>query len=302
MIVVIAFAANILVALAKSAAALLIGSASLVAEAAHSWADGGNEIFLLIADRRSVKNKDAGHPLGFGREAYVWSLLAAVGVFTVGAVISVMHGVQSLFDPDPVTDFGIAYVVLGLSGVLEGGSLLMSVLKARRTASSYGREPIDYVLRGSDPTLRAVIAEDSAALLGLFIAFCGIFAHQVTGDPAFDAIGSILIGILLAVVAIGLINQNRRYLVGFTPPERLVARSGEFLLARPEIARVTYLHLEFVGPGRLLLVAAVDLVGNDSEERIAPRIRDLERLIEQNELFEQAVLTLSVDDEPSLSF
>ncbi|RFA20053.1 cation diffusion facilitator family transporter [Subtercola boreus] len=300
MIVVIAFIANILVAIAKSVAAVLTGSASLVAEASHSWADAGNEIFLIVADRRSVRQKDDGHPLGFGREAYVWSLLAAVGVFTVGAVVSVMNGVQQLFDPEPASDYLIAYAVLGVSALLEGASLLQSVIQARRTASKYRRRSFDYVLNGSDPTLRAVVAEDSAALAGLAIAFLGILLHQLTGDPFWDSLGSILIGLLLAGVAILLINQNRRYLVGFNPPDRVRRGAAEQLLARPEIARLTYLHLEFVGPSRLFLVAAVDLVGDGPEEQVARVLRRIERQIKQDDHIEQAVLTLSVSDEPSL--
>ncbi|RFA14110.1 cation transporter [Subtercola boreus] len=302
MIVVIAFIANILVAIAKSVAAVLTGSASLVAEASHSWADAGNEIFLLVAERRSAKRKDAGHPLGFGREAYVWSLLAAVGVFTVGAVVSVMHGIQEMFDPEPASDYLIAYIVLGISALLEGASLLQSVIQVRRTASKYRRDAFDYVLNGSDPTLRAVVAEDAAALVGLAIAFLGILLHQLTGNPFWDALGSVLIGLLLAVVAVVLINQNRRYLVGFNPPERFRTGAAKQLLDQPEIARVTYLHLEFVGPSRLFLVAAVDLAGDDPEEHVARVLRRIEQTIEQNELIERAVLTLSVSDEPSLEF
>ncbi|PPF76633.1 cation transporter [Subtercola sp. Z020] len=302
MIVVIAFVANILVAIAKSVAAVLTGSASLVAEASHSWADAGNEIFLLVADRRSVRAKDDGHPLGYGREAYVWSLLAAVGVFTVGAVVSVMHGVQELFDPEPASDYLVAYLVLGVSALLEGASLVQSVLQARRTASGFRRQTVDYVVNGSDPTLRAVVAEDSAALAGLAIAFLGILLHQLTGDPFWDSLGSILIGLLLAGVAVVLINQNRRYLVGFNPPERFRVGAAARLLAQPEIARVTYLHLEFVGPSRLFLVAAVDLQGDEPEEQVARVLRRIEQQIEEDELIEQAVLTLSVSDEPSLEF
>lgn len=302
MIVVIAFAANVLVAIAKSVAAVLTGSASLLAEATHSWADAGNEIFLLVADKRSARSSDSGHPLGYGREAYVWSLLAAVGVFTVGAVVSVMHGVQELFDPEPASNYVVAYVVLGVSVVLEGASLAQSLIQARRTASKYRREAFDYVLNGSDPTLRAVVAEDAAAIAGLVIAFVGIFLHQVTGDPFWDSLGSILVGLLLAVVAIVLINQNRRYLVGFNPPERFRVGAAEQLLAMPEIARVTYMHLAFVGPSRLFLVAAVDLAGNDREEHIARVLRRLEHALQEDELVQRAVLTLSVDDEPSLTF
>src|ERR1700710_1674993 len=128
MVVVLAFAANVLVALAKTVAAIITGSASLLAEAAHSWADAGNEIFLFVADRRSARESDSSHPLGHGREAYVWALFAAFGVFTVGAVVAIANGIQELLHPEPTTDYALAYIVLGVSAVLEGASLAQSVV------------------------------------------------------------------------------------------------------------------------------------------------------------------------------
>ena len=303
MVVILAFAANILVAVAKTIAAMLTGSASLVAESAHSWADAGNEVFLLVAERRSRRSKDAAHPLGYGREAYVWSLFAAVGLFTVGAVISIMNGVQELLDPEPASDYLVGYIVLAISFVFEGSSLLQSVRSARRTAAGYRRPAFNYVVNGSDPTLRAVIAEDSAALVGLVLAAGGLALHQLTGIAAFDAVGSILIGVLLGVVAVVLIDRNRRFLVGATPPSRYRTAAGRALLRQPEVTRVTYLHLEFVGPGSLYLVAAVDLTGDRPEDEVARRLRDLEQRIESEvSLVSTAVLTLSVSDEPALSF
>src|SRR5690348_8823713 len=120
MTVLVAFGANVLIAVAKSAAAAVTGSASLVAEAAHSWADSGNEIFLLIANRRSRRPADAAHPFGHGREAYVWSLFAALGLFVAGAAVSVTHGIQELIHPEPASHFAVGYAVLAVSFVLEG--------------------------------------------------------------------------------------------------------------------------------------------------------------------------------------
>jgi cation diffusion facilitator family transporter len=300
--VVIAFVANVLVAAAKTVAAVITGSASMLAEAAHSWADAGNEVFLLIAERSSARAPDAEHPLGYGRDSYVWSLFAAVGLFTAGAVVSVQHGISELLDPEPASDFGVAYLVLAIAAVLEGISFTQSVVQARRGAARYGRSTIDYALNGSNSTLRAVLAEDAAALVGLTIAFVGILLHQVTGDAVYDAVGSLLIGVLLGVVAIVLINRNRRYLVGSVPEPRVRAAVGTMLLRHPEIERVTYLHLEFVGPARLFVVASVDLVGDRREEDVARRLRDLEHAIEENELVQSAVLSLSVSDEESLEF
>jgi cation diffusion facilitator family transporter len=300
--VIVAFGANVLVALAKSAAALITGSASMVAEAAHSWADAGNEVFLLIAEHRSAKAADEPHPLGYGREAYIWSLFAAFGIFTAGAVVSVQHGIQELVHREPARDFGVAYGVLALSAVLEGTSLVQSVAQARKTAHRFRRSTFDFALNGSNPTLRAVIAEDSAAIVGLVIAVLGIAAHQITGNSAFDAVGSLLIGVLLGFVAIVLISRNHRYLVGAAPGDDARLVVGQSIVGHREIERVTYLHLEFVGPGQLYVVAAVDLVGDQREDDVARQLRTLERAIEAGELIQTVVLTLSVSDEPSISF
>src|SRR6478735_5488389 len=130
--VVVAFAANALIAVAKTVAAVLTGAASMLAEAAHSWADTGNEVFLLVAQRRAARAPDRAHPLGYGREVYVWSLFAAIGLFAVGAGVSITHGVQELVHPEPASDFGIAYAVLGVSAVLEGASFFQASRQAKR--------------------------------------------------------------------------------------------------------------------------------------------------------------------------
>jgi cation diffusion facilitator family transporter len=200
--VLVAFGANVLVAIAKSVAALITGSQSLLAEAAHSWADSGNEVFVLVANRRSRRAPDSSHPLGYGREAYIWSLFAAMGLFVAGATVSVTHGIQELLNPEPARDFGVGYVVLGVSFVFEGASLLQSARQARHEADSMRRDLIEHVMAASDPTLRAVFAEDSAALIGLVIAAAGLAGQQLAGSPVPDGIGSILVGLLLAAVAI----------------------------------------------------------------------------------------------------
>ncbi|GAB2968727.1 cation diffusion facilitator family transporter [Frigoribacterium salinisoli] len=298
--VLVAFGANLLIAVAKSVAALLTGSASMVAEAAHSWADTGNEVFLFVAGRRGARRRDEAHPLGYGKESYVWSMFAAFGLFTAGAVVSITHGISELSSTAEDTDYLVAYVVLAIAFVLEGTSFLQALRQARGTARRTRTPLLRSVLRGSDPTLRAVFAEDAAALVGLVVAFLGILLHELTGDAVWDAIGSIAVGVLLGLVALVLIDRNRRFLVGEGPGPDVEARVLERLLARPDVSRVTYLHLEFVGPGRLYLVAAVDLVGDEREEHVAVALRRLEADVEEHDLVEEAVLTLATPDEPSL--
>ena len=299
--VLVAFGVNVGVAAAKSAAAVVTGSAALVAEAAHSWADAGNEIFLMIANRRSRRPPDLAHPFGHGREAYVWSLFAALGLFVAGATVSVTHGIQELLKPEPAGQFVTGYIVLAVSFVLEGVSFLQSVRQARPEAESMQRDLIEHVLATSDPTLRAVFAEDSAALAGLLIAAASLAAHQLTGSPIPDAVGSIVIGVLLAATAIVLINRNRQFLVGQEADPRVRAAAIQALLDAPEVARVTYLRLEVVGPRMVSVVGDVDLTGDDSESHLAVRLRALEARISASPAVAGAVLSLSAPDEPTLA-
>jgi cation diffusion facilitator family transporter len=299
--VLVALGANLLVAVAKSIAAAVTRSASMTAEAAHSWADTGNEVFLLVAERRSARPPDRGHPLGHGREAYVWSLFAALGLFVAGGAVSITYGVNELRAPTPAEDFVVGYVVLAVSFVLEGISFRQSIRQARSAAQVLRRDLIEHVLATSDPTLRAVFAEDAAALIGLVLAAAGLAAHQLTGSAVPDAIGSILVGVLLTGVAFVLINRNRRFLVGQEADPRVRAAVLHALVAMPEVARVTYLRLEVVGPVMISVIGDVDLAGDDVESHVAVRLRALEAKISASPAVVGALLSLSAPDEPSLT-
>jgi len=298
--VVIAFFANLAIAVSKTLVAMATGSASMLAESAHSWADTGNQVLLYIADRRSRRPPDDSHPFGYGREAYVWSMLAAVGLFVAGAVVSVWNGVSKLFESGGEASYTWAYVVLGLSFVFEGISFTQAVRQTRREAHDLDRHTVEHALRTSDPTLRAVFAEDSAALIGLVLATLGVLLHQLTGDAVYDAIGSILVGLLLGVIAVVLINQNRRFLTGEQSDDRLRNATIARLKEMDEIDRVTYLRLDFVGPRKVLLVASVDIAGEQRETQVAYTLRELEERIEKDKTVVDALLSLSIPEDPAL--
>jgi cation diffusion facilitator family transporter len=297
--VLVAFGANFAIAAAKSAAAAVSGSASMLAEAAHSWADTGNGVFLLIANRRGARPADDRHPLGHGREAYVWSLLAAVGLFVVGASVSIWHGVSELIGGEQAhgRDYALAYAVLAISFVLESVSFFQAVRQLRAEAHRLDRDLLTHALETSDPTTRAVFAEDSAALIGIVIAAAGIGMHELTGVAAWDAVGSILVGVLLGVVAVLLIDRNRRFLTGEPGTEQLRDAAVSRLEQLPEVAEVRYLRLEFIGPKQLFLVASVDLTGDEAESSVARRLRRLERELETDPYVVEAVLTVSEPDD-----
>jgi cation diffusion facilitator family transporter len=296
--VLVAFAANFAVAVAKNVAAVLSGSASMTAEAAHSWADTGNQGFLIIANRRSSRPPDADRPLGYGREAYVWSLLAAVGLFVVGGSLSVWHGATELVRGEATAeDYLVAYVVLAVAFVLESISLMQALRQLRGEARGFDRDVLSHVLDTSDPTTRAVFAEDTAALIGIVLALLGIGLHQLTGNAAWDAVGSILVGLLLGVIAVVLIDRNRRFLVGEPASPQLRAAAVDRIGQLPEVATVRFLRLVFVGPKQLFLVASVDLAGDHVESRIAPTLRRLEEQLQADPYIVDAVLTIAEPDD-----
>ena len=298
--VVIAFFANLVIAVSKSVVAAFSGSASMLAEAAHSWADTGNQILLLIADRRSRRPHDEEHPYGYGREAYVWSMLAALGLFTAGAVVSVWHGVSMLFAGEKEGSYLWAWIVLAVSFVFEGTSFLQAFRQTRNEAKHLDLELFEHALNTSDPTLRAVFAEDSAALSGIILAAAGIGLSQLTGNPAFDALGSIAVGLLLGVVAVVLINQNRRYLTGMEGAGRIRDAASEKVKSIDQVDRVTYLRLEYVGPRQVLLMTRIDLAGDQPEPDVARCLREIEKELEEDPNIAEAVITLSTPDEESL--
>lgn len=291
--VVLALGANALVAIAKSVVAVITGSAAMVAEAAHSWADTGNEIFLLVAERRAARAADRAHPLGYGRAAYVWSMIAAFGLFTVGAAVSVIHGVQSLGAAEEDVNHLIAYVVLAIAFVLEGTSFLQARRQARAMAAKARMSSWEYIGSTSNPTLRAVYFEDASALIGLVVAATALALHQLTGQPVWDAVGSIMVGLLLAVVAVVLLQRNMAFLVGQVADVRVRERVLALLHSRPEVETVSYLHLEYVGPERLLVIGAVDITGDEPEHEVARRLQQLENALEEHPEVQRAVLSLA---------
>jgi len=299
--VLIAVGANLVIAIAKTVAAFMTGSASMIAEAAHSWADAGNGTLLIVAEKKSIKPADKSHPLGYGKESYVWSMIAAFGVFTAGSIVSIYTGIKEWNATESETNYTIGFIVLAVAFVLEGISLVQAYRQSKKHGEALDISALGYVVDTSNPTLRGVFFEDLAAVTGLVIAAAAMGMHAYTGEPYWDALGSIIVGLLLGVVAIFLISRNRDFLVGHRVTDRMHEYVLSELLNHPDIDSVSYLHLEWVGPKKIFMVAAVDIAGNQKEEHIAQKFEEIENLFRSNPVFQEAILTLSEPNADTLT-
>jgi cation diffusion facilitator family transporter len=272
--ILIAGTANVLVGVIKLAAGIMVGSSAMLAEAAHSAADTLNQGFLLASVHRGERPADSRHPFGYGQERYFWSLLAAFGIFIAGAGFSVFEGVLALRHGnggDPL----VAYVVLAVSGVAEGTSLVRVLIQFRDQARREDMEVLDHMRSSPDTTVKAALFEDSAAMVGLGLAALGLALRQVTGSPAWDGAASIAIGGLLIVVAVKLGLDSRDYLIGHA------ATAEDLEVIQTEIANVPgvdallRLRTMYLGPDHLLVAAQVsfdDEISADRAEDVADEV------------------------------
>jgi zinc transporter 9 len=213
-----AIGANTIVAIAKGTAFAMTGSGAMLSECLHSMADVGNQALLAVGMRNSERPADATHPEGYGKEAFIWSIISAVGMFFLGCGASIMHGIHALGDAHGAhADPGALRLNIGIllfALVIEGGCLLVAIRGLRADAKLQGQSLREYLKRTDDPFGVAVLLEDSAAVLGVLMALTAILLTQRTGHSEWDAIGSIAIGVLLGCVAVYLIAKNRSFLIG----------------------------------------------------------------------------------------
>ncbi len=257
--VVIALVANAGIAAAKFVAALLTRSSAMLAEAIHATADTGNQVLLLLADRLARRPADESHPLGHGREAYFWALVAALGMFLTGALLAVRQGIMELFHPVRVSSPLAAYVVLGISFCLDGVSLMRAYRQLKKEATRLDLEFLEHFDRSSDPVGRAVFAEDAVAMVGNVVAFVGIVLDQLTGSAIPDAAAALVIGLSLAIVALDLTRRNRDFLVGRQASTAVRDALCQLISRRPGVTAVDELWVTFVGPRRLWVVARIQI-------------------------------------------
>jgi cation diffusion facilitator family transporter len=271
-----ALAANTTIALAKGTAAALTGSPALLAETLHTLADAGNEVFLWVALRRSHREPDATHPLGYGPERYYWALLAAVGMFIVGGTLSVWEGVRALIDPLPLEAFWVGVAVLVIALVLDSISRAIAVRQLRRQAVQRGITVRELLRESPDPTVVTVYLEDSIDVLGAALALVALVLHKVTGSAVPDALTTIVIGLLLGYVALKLTSRNRQLLANQAIPQRYTDQLRERLSAAVGVHAIERLEAVYLGPGEVMVAADVrmdpQLTGADLTAALA-RIR-----------------------------
>ena len=257
--VLVAMGANAGIGVLKFVAAIFTGSAAMYAEAAHSVADTATEVLLLTALKRSDRKPDRQHPFGYGKERFFWALIAAVSIFVSGAVFAAYEGIRTLFGESEVQTLAwIAYAVLGVSFVLEGTSWLQAVRQLRNEARNDETTPLRWLRETDDPTVKTVFFEDSAALIGLLLAFAGVGLHQLTGSAFWDGLASVLIAVLLTVVAYILGGTNKGLLIGRQADRKTVYALRDALAERPEVEQVVDLLTMTLVTDQILLCARLD--------------------------------------------
>jgi len=265
--------ANTAIAVAKGVAALLTGSGAMLAEAVHSVADAGNQLLLILGLRQTKKKPTDDHPLGFGKSIYFWSFLVAVILFSVGGMFSVYEGTYKLRHPEPLAHTWVAVAVLTFAIVAESISLWGCMREVNK--ERHGRSIVQWFRQSRSSALIVVFGEDIAALLGLVFALVAILATHITGDPLWDALGTISIGVLLIVVAVFIAVEVKDLLIGQSVDPATLAEMREFFDERPEIEEVFSLLTMQFGPDAMVAIKA-RMVPTGSEQGLIDTINKVE--------------------------
>ena len=273
-----AISANVLIALFKFAAAFFTGSSAMISEAIHSMVDSGDGLLMLFGLRRSGRPADPAHPFGHGRELYFWTLIVALMIFAVGGGMSIYEGISHFRNPAPIGDPTWNYAVLAGAFLFESISWGIALREFRRSQKE-GVGIVKAMRHSKDPTVFTIMCEDSAALAGVVIAFLGVWLGQVTGNPRFDSGASVLIGILLAGVAVFLAHESRGLLVGESVDERQLEEIRVMIEADPAVAKAHRPLTMYLAPREVLLNIDLKFSSGLSVEQLEAAVDRLERNI-----------------------
>jgi len=279
--IAVALLANLVVAAAKLAAGLISGSAALLAEAGHSAADSVNELLLGFSLRHARRPPDALHPLGHGGARFLWAFLAAIFSFLIGGCVSIALAVHELLVGAAVERYLVAWVVLGVAFIADGISLLQSLAQARREAALWGESTTSFLRQTSDPTLRAIVVEDAAALAGLALAGGGLLLHQLAGLANADAIAALLIGLLLAATAFGLARPLADLLIGRSMRPARLARVYAILAESPSIDEVLSVQAVYGAPQEVIVGAKVHPAPGQTADELASALDGIDHALRQ---------------------
>lgn len=271
-----AFLANLGIALSKSWAAWFTGSGSMLAEAIHSFADCGNQVLLFVGLRQSVKPADPEHPLGYGKVSYFWSFVVALMLFSLGGLFSVYEGWHKLNQPEPLNRAWVALVVLGLSIGLEIASTAGCLREIRKLRGE--RSLMTWLERTRNAELVVVLGEDVAALIGLLVAFCFISLSIYTGNPVYDAIGSMCIGVILIVISLWVAGRIKSLIIGKSAEPELRRLVEKFISDDDAIVKVFNIITMQFG-AKIMLAAKVGIRADVTLARAITRINALEENI-----------------------
>ena len=253
--VLVALLAGLGVALAKVGAAVVTSSPAMAAEASHSLADTANDLFFVIAQHRSARPRDEHHPFGYGREAYFWALIAALGTFIAGAAVSLRAGVNELIHPSTTSSFIVAYVVLGVSAIFDLVSFRQSAHEMIVEARVANQSILDQAATTSDPSLRGVFNEDAVSVAGDVFALIGLGLSQATGSSIPQAIAAVLIALVLIRISLRLVRRNHDFLLGQPIRAQDRDRVRSFLLDYPGVTAIRELLVTYLGPHQVWVLA-----------------------------------------------
>ncbi|HEV7572189.1 MAG TPA: cation diffusion facilitator family transporter [Thermoanaerobaculia bacterium] len=277
--ILIALAANVVIAIAKLVAGLMSGSTALLAESAHSLADATNEVLLGISLRRATAPADELHPLGHGRERFLWAFMAAIASFLIGGCFSVGMAIRQLTHGEPLGNPTAAWIVLGVAFIGDGISLVQSLRQARGEAAERGWNVWFHLFRSSDPTVRAVVVEDSAALIGLVFAAVGLLLSHHVGTDRPDAIASLLIGLLMAATAFGLGRPLADFLVGKSLPANLLDEIRAVIDRDDAVEEILTVQAVYIGPEEVIVSAKVRPSPKLTVEQLGRAMDDLDQAL-----------------------
>jgi cation diffusion facilitator family transporter len=259
--IIAALLANLGIAVSKVIAFLLTRSASLLAEAIHSFADTGNQALLIFGGKRAQRAADDKHPFGHGSERYFWAFMVALVLFTLGGLFAIFEGIEKLRHPHELDSPIIAVIVLVIAIVLESFSLRTAVREA--TPSRHGRSWRRFIRETRNPELPVVLLEDVGALTGLVLALVGVGLAWTTHEPRWDALGSIAIGSLLCVIAIVLAIEMKSMLIGESADPEAMTAVRTAILAGPEARSIIHMRTLHLGPEEILIAAKVEMTADD---------------------------------------